>query len=166
MIIRPINTTSRAAHAEESIGTPNRTAGKSVICAYIRKKASRVKSEIPQIYNMFGAKARRNIAIILLLVVLVATVCDARRRRYGRRKHHVPSRKTLKQLEYEARETNTPNFVRLVLMRLVYGIATQMGIEDRLDDAFGGAFVPPNAIEESDDYLDVFSDEGDGDYGL
>lgn len=115
---------------------------------------------------MFGAKARKNVAIILLLVVIVATVCDARKR-YPQRRKHLAARKTLKQLEYEARETNTPNFVRLVLMRLVYGIATQMGVEDRLDDAFGGAFVPPNAIEESDDYLDVFSDEGgDGDYGL
>lgn len=113
---------------------------------------------------MFGAKARKHIAIILLLVIVVATVCNARR--VSRRRHHLPSRKTLKQLEYESRETNTPNFVRLVLMRLVYGIATQMGIEDRLDDAFGGAFVPPNAGEEGDDYLDVFSDEGDGDYGL
>lgn len=153
--MKPINTTA-AAESIESIPRKSRS-----FVHYIWRKASRVV----QRNNMFGAKARKSIAIILLLVVIMATVCDARRR-YSQRRKHLPSRKTLKQLEYEARETNTPNFVRLVLMRLVYGIATQMGIEDRLDSAFGGAFVPPNAIEESDDYLDVFSDEGDGDYGL
>ncbi|XP_055601925.1 uncharacterized protein LOC129750847 [Uranotaenia lowii] len=120
---------------------------------------------------MFSPRSRRNIALVLLMLVIVATICDARRRFPKNKKKQQqllrrgPSRKTLKQLEYEARETNTPNFVRLVLMRLVYGLATQMGVEDRLEGVFGGAFVPPNAVEEGDDYLDVFSDEGgDGDY--
>ncbi|XP_013113562.1 uncharacterized protein LOC106091557 [Stomoxys calcitrans] len=42
-------------------------------------------------------------------------------------------------------ETSTPDFVRLVVMRLIYGLATSMGVEDRLDNLFNGAFVPPNA---------------------
>ncbi|CAD6236200.1 GSCOCG00008099001-RA-CDS [Cotesia congregata] len=51
-----------------------------------------------------------------------------------------------------SKETNPPNFIRLVVMRLIYGLASSMGLEDRLEDVFGGIFVPPGA----DDY---------GDYG-
>lgn len=54
-------------------------------------------------------------------------------------------------------ETNAPNFVRLVVMRLIYGIATQMGLEERVSGLFNGAFAPPNA-----DYDDF----GIGDLGL
>lgn len=43
------------------------------------------------------------------------------------------------------KETSTPDFVRLVVMRLIYGLATSMGVEDRLEGLFNGAFVPPNA---------------------
>ncbi|XP_014089414.2 uncharacterized protein [Bactrocera oleae] len=43
------------------------------------------------------------------------------------------------------KETSPPNFVRLVVMRLIYGLASTMGLEERLEDAFNGAFVPPNA---------------------
>ncbi|XP_030384547.1 uncharacterized protein LOC115631844 [Scaptodrosophila lebanonensis] len=45
----------------------------------------------------------------------------------------------------KGKETSTPNFARLVIMRLIYGIASTMGIEDRLEDVFNGAFVPPGA---------------------
>lgn len=54
----------------------------------------------------------------------------------------------VKQKQLELRETNPPNFVRLVIMRLIYGIATQMGFEERVSNLFNGAFVPPNADEE------------------
>ncbi|KAI8034661.1 hypothetical protein M5D96_012557 [Drosophila gunungcola] len=51
-----------------------------------------------------------------------------------------------KQLSFSnGKDTSRPNFIRLVLMRLIYGIATSMGIEDRLEDTFNGAFIPPNA---------------------
>ncbi|XP_017485399.1 PREDICTED: uncharacterized protein LOC108373961 [Rhagoletis zephyria] len=43
------------------------------------------------------------------------------------------------------KETSPPDFVRLVVMRLIYGLASTMGLEERLEDAFNGAFVPPNA---------------------
>lgn len=45
----------------------------------------------------------------------------------------------------ERQNTNAPNFVRLVIMRLIYGIAYTMGLEDRLEDPFNGAFIPPSA---------------------
>lgn len=112
---------------------------------------------------MFSASARRNFIIVLLLVIVIAGAAGGRRKYSLRRRQEL---KTLKQLAYEARETSTPNFVRLVLMRLVYGIAVQMGVDDRLDNVFGGAFVPPNAVEESEELFDVFSDEGDDEYGL
>lgn len=58
----------------------------------------------------------------------------------------------------QSRETNTPNFVRLVVMRLIYGLAVQMGFEDRLSGVLNGIFVPPNAEDDyggfGDDLLD------------
>ncbi|XP_052868203.1 uncharacterized protein LOC128274137 [Anopheles cruzii] len=107
---------------------------------------------------------RRMLVIGLVVVLLVASLSEARRRFPHRRR--APSRKTLKQLYYESRETNTPNFVRLVLMRLVYGLATQMGVEERLDNVFGGAFVPPNAVDDSSDFFDVLSDESGEDFSF
>lgn len=50
------------------------------------------------------------------------------------------------------RETSTADFVRLVVMRIIYGIASTMGLEERLAEVFNGAFVPPG--------------EEDGDFGL
>ncbi|XP_023163428.1 uncharacterized protein LOC111594393 [Drosophila hydei] len=55
--------------------------------------------------------------------------------------------------------TNAPNFVRLVIMRLIYGIASTMGLEDRLEDTFNGAFIPPSA----DNLFDIGGGDGDGD---
>ncbi|XP_061393546.1 uncharacterized protein LOC133329064 [Musca vetustissima] len=43
------------------------------------------------------------------------------------------------------KETTAPDFIRLVVMRLIYGLATTMGVEERLEGLFNGAFVPPNA---------------------
>lgn len=62
----------------------------------------------------------------------------------------------------ESRETDPPNFVRLVIMRLIYGIAAQMGVEDRLAGVLNGIFVPPNA--DDDDYGGGFGDAL-GDFG-
>lgn len=60
----------------------------------------------------------------------------------------------------QGKETSTPDFVRLVVMRLIYGIASTMGLEERLEGVFNGVFVPPNADE------DIFgfggADDGDG----
>lgn len=59
-------------------------------------------------------------------------------------------RKSAVAKELELRETNPPNFLRLLIMRLVYGIAAQMNLEERVAGWFNGAFVPPNA--DYDDY--------------
>lgn len=56
----------------------------------------------------------------------------------------------------QSRETDPPNFVRLVVMRLIYGFAVQMGLEDRLSGVLNGIFVPPNA---EDDYGGGFGDD-------
>lgn len=32
-------------------------------------------------------------------------------------------------------------------MRFIYGIATTLGMEDRLEDTLNGAFIPPNAAD-------------------
>jgi len=53
-----------------------------------------------------------------------------------------------KQFSLQSRETDPPNFVRLLLMRLIYGIAVQIGAEDRLAGFLNGIFVPPNADDE------------------
>ncbi|XP_023299939.2 uncharacterized protein LOC111682265 [Lucilia cuprina] len=54
------------------------------------------------------------------------------------------------------RETSTPDFIRLVVMRFIYGLASTMGVEERLEGIFNGAFVPPNADG------DIFGFGGDG----
>lgn len=66
----------------------------------------------------------------------------------------------------QLRETNPINFSRLVAMRVIYGVASWMGIQDRLSGVLNGAFVPPGADE--DDYggigggFDDDYDDGDG----
>lgn len=63
------------------------------------------------------------------------------------------------------KESSTSEFIRLVTMRLIYGLAATMGVEDRLENIFNGAFVPPNAHEDGFglDGLDDYAD-GDDDY--
>lgn len=99
--------------------------------------------------------SRKTCVLILVVLILLASDCDARKRRRKAQK------KSAKQKQYELRETNPPNFVRLLVMRVIYGIASQMGFEERLSSVFNGAFVPPGADAEGD-YLDFIGDIGDG----
>ncbi|PNF33926.1 hypothetical protein B7P43_G06012, partial [Cryptotermes secundus] len=69
-------------------------------------------------------------------------VCDARRRKHS------------KQKQIQSRETNIFNFVRLLVLRLVYGIATSMGFGESISEFLGGIFVPPG-VEDDDDELDL-----------
>ncbi|KAF7990750.1 hypothetical protein HCN44_000555 [Aphidius gifuensis] len=62
--------------------------------------------------------------------------------------------KLSKQFQLQSKETNAPNFVRLLVMRLIFGIASSMGLGDRLSGFLGGVFVPPGA-DDYDDY-DLF----------
>ncbi|XP_015433102.1 PREDICTED: uncharacterized protein LOC107189141 [Dufourea novaeangliae] len=59
------------------------------------------------------------------------------------------------QLSLQSKETNVVNFMRLLVMRLVFGVASAMGLGENLSGVLGGIFVPPGA----DDY-----DYGDDDY--
>lgn len=86
--------------------------------------------------------------MVILMLLIIASLCEARKRRipsrlkYKANRHtKLPKLKNQKQMLYETRETSPPNFVTLLFFRLVYGIATQMGLEDRLP----GFIAPPNA---------------------
>ncbi|CAH0388015.1 unnamed protein product [Bemisia tabaci] len=81
-----------------------------------------------------------------------------------------------------SRETNPIRFVRLVVQRLIYGIATMIGLQDAAEEVADGALVPPGVddygfgldtvdtgiaadnkdYEDDDDYKD--DDEGYDDY--
>ncbi|GAB0088120.1 LOC117563466 [Sergentomyia squamirostris] len=95
----------------------------------------------------------RKVLCFLVIVMVLIALCDGGKRSKSRR-----SRKKYK--EYQLRETTPPNFVRLVIMRLIYGIASSFGMEERLSGFLGGIFVPPGA--EDDDYGD-FGGFGDFD---
>ncbi|XP_043267326.1 uncharacterized protein [Venturia canescens] len=66
-----------------------------------------------------------------------------------------------KQFALQSKETNVANFVRLVVMRLVFGVASAMGLGENLSGVLGGVFVPPGAEDDydygADDYVpDLF----------
>lgn len=107
-------------------------------------------------------KPSQKLVILLLVLLVAASVCEAARRKRipsrlkykANRLTKLPKLKNQKQMLYETRETSPPNFVTLLFMRLVYGIASQMGLEDRLP----GFVAPPN----SDDGDGFFSFGGEG----
>ncbi|XP_044260489.1 uncharacterized protein LOC123008636 [Tribolium madens] len=84
--------------------------------------------------------------IIFLLIVIILCVADAKNRK-----------KNSKGMILRQKETNAINFLRLAIMRLVYGVATRLGFGEQIAEALNGAFVPPGV----DDY-----DYEGGDYGL
>ncbi|XP_015184469.1 PREDICTED: uncharacterized protein LOC107070618 [Polistes dominula] len=65
------------------------------------------------------------------------------------------SKKTTKQLSLQSKETNPVNFIRLLVMRLVFGVATSMGLGENISGVLGGIFVPPGA----EDYADYADDD-------
>lgn len=113
--------------------------------------------------------ARKVVFMVFIGMLVIASICDGRKvsskkksaalKKDKEDQSKIPQNKQFL-LDLESRETDPPNFVRLLLMRLVYGIATQMGLEDRISGFLGGAFAPPNA-EEADDY-GGFGDIGEG----
>lgn len=90
------------------------------------------------------------VSIVALVIVLLLTAsCDGKRKKS--KKFTTKKSSNTKSLKaFELRETNPPNFLRLLVMRLIYGIAAQMNLEERVAGLFNGAFVPPNA--DYDDY--------------
>ena len=119
-------------------------------------------------------KWNTKLIILIVVVLIVISLCEARKRRIPSRLKHkinrnskLPKLKNQKQLLYETRETSPPNFVTLLFFRLIYGIATQMGIEDRLP----GFIAPPNADEADYGFFSLGETPsifggGDDDYDL
>jgi len=120
-------------------------------------------------------KWNKKLIILIIVILFVICLCEAKKRRIPARlklkqpqKNNIrnpklPKLKSQKQLLYETRETSPPSFVTLLVLRLIYGLATQMGIEDRLP----GFLSPPNA--DGDDYgffSAPFGGGGDDDYDL
>lgn len=87
---------------------------------------------------------------LILLLILSYQCCKGKIFNKVREKHL--------RHRWELRETNQFNFIRLVIMRMIYGLAVQLGLQERLLGLFSGAFAPPNAdYDDDDDYdLDVF----------
>lgn len=114
---------------------------------------------------MMKSSARKLIIVILILLIIASLCESARRRRVSSKfknklRTKLPKLKNQKQLLYETRETNPPNFVTLLMMRLVYGLATSMGIEDRLPDFL----APPNA--DDGDFFGLGGGGGGGGGGI
>lgn len=80
---------------------------------------------------------------MVIALVAVNTVNGKRKTKIQNQKQFEQDRQTL-----QSRETDPPNFLRLLLMRLIYGIAVQVGQEDRLAGFLNGIFVPPNADDD------------------
>uniref|UniRef100_A0A336LZB6 CSON004796 protein n=1 Tax=Culicoides sonorensis TaxID=179676 RepID=A0A336LZB6_CULSO len=93
--------------------------------------------------------SKKSFYAIILIVMCLTSITLARSYKNSNKRQHKHEKP--KQI-YNTRETNGPNFFRLLLMRFVYGLAAQMGAEERVADVFGGALVPPNA---DDDYFDL-----------
>lgn len=118
---------------------------------------------------MSSATLRITLAVALCVLLLTAC-CDAKRKKGKKTKATTVQAKQqsagiAEGKQAELRETNPPNFVRLLLMRLIYGIATQMGLEERIAGVFNGAFAPPNADYDDFGVGDFGIDEGIGDIG-
>lgn len=69
--------------------------------------------------------SKKIICVIVIIVVISVLTSVTEARSYKKRIHKQENVKP-KQI-FDTRETNAPNFIRLLLMRFVYGIAAQMG---------------------------------------
>lgn len=109
----------------------------------------------------------RKLFLIILALVIVVSVCECRKNLKKSKLYKKPNNDKLREKQFltdlETRETNPPNFVRLLVMRLIYGIASQMGFEERLQGFLNGAFVPPGADDGDYDLFDGGDDDDGGD---
>ncbi|KAF2883363.1 hypothetical protein ILUMI_22808 [Ignelater luminosus] len=93
------------------------------------------------------------ILILVTFLSVLVTLCMARKK----------SRKLRRGGLLRQKETNAVDFLRLVVMRLVYGVATRFGFGENISEALNGAFVPPG-VDDYDDYGDFdLSDREDYD---
>ncbi|CAK1541776.1 unnamed protein product [Leptosia nina] len=68
---------------------------------------------------------------------------------------------TEKQLVLQRKETSPVDFSRLLVMRVVYGMAKVLGFEEPVSGILNGAFVPPGADDDDfddDDDDSIFDD--------
>jgi len=99
----------------------------------------------------------RNGKVVLVLIVTLAVLlsCEAKKKSKSKKAGMILRQK----------ETNAINFIRLSVMRLIYGVATRVGFGEQISEALNGAFVPPGV----DDYDDYGGEDGlfsrDDDYG-
>ncbi|XP_024084202.1 uncharacterized protein LOC106671268 [Cimex lectularius] len=68
---------------------------------------------------------------------------------------------TFEEFKRHPRETNVVNFVRLLVMRLIYGFAQMLGFGESISEVGDGIFVPPGADDYYFDGDDDFKDDGD-----
>lgn len=92
--------------------------------------------------------------LILLTLCLVFSSCEMKRKK-------VRDYPTEKQLTLQRKETTPVDFTRLLVMRVVYGVAKMMGFQEQVGDVLNGALVPPGADDDDDD--DFFGDDDDDD---
>ncbi|XP_041972038.1 uncharacterized protein LOC121728013 [Aricia agestis] len=83
--------------------------------------------------------------LVILLLFFVITVCEMKKQKLD-----YP---TNKQLTLQRKETTPVDFTRLLMMRLVYGLAKALGFSEPVSEFLNGAFVPPGA-EDDDDFDD------------
>lgn len=95
----------------------------------------------------------------IALVFLVIGSCEMKNK--NKKVRDYPSEK---QLVLQRKETTPVGFTRLLVMRLVYGVAKALGFQEPISEVLNGAFVPPGAEDDDDDddYGDIFG--GDDDY--
>ncbi|XP_044739857.1 uncharacterized protein LOC123301188 [Chrysoperla carnea] len=97
--------------------------------------------------------------LIIITIILIICISNVFSRRIDKNMKKI--QKELKQIQ--ERETTPVKFVTLVAMRLIYGIASTMGLSENLSGVLNGAFVPPG-VDDYSDYGEGFDLIGDDDY--
>lgn len=86
--------------------------------------------------------------VFLFVLLCVFNLCEMKKR-----KMDYP---TEKQLTLQRKETTPADFTRLLVMRVVYGLAKVMGLQEPVSELLNGALVPPGADDDGD-----FDDDDD-----
>lgn len=94
----------------------------------------------------------KSVFFFAFVVLLLISSCEMRKK--------VKDYPTEKQLVLQRKETTPVDFTRLLVMRLVYGVAKMMGFEEPLGEVLNGALVPPGADDDDDDF-DIFGGDDD-----
>ncbi|XP_045770620.1 uncharacterized protein LOC123871089 [Maniola jurtina] len=86
--------------------------------------------------------------VFFFVLLCVFNLCEMKKR-----KMDYP---TDKQLTLQRKETTPVDFTRLLVMRVVYGLAKVMGLQEPVGEFLNGALVPPGADDDGD-----FDDDDD-----